>query len=74
MKIVVFGGTGLIGSQLVQRLVLASHEAVPAARYHGVDLITGDGLEQILAGAEVVINVANSPTSTRRRWSSSLRR
>src|SRR5215471_14465412 len=62
MKIVVIGGTGLIGSQVLQRLILASHEAVPAARYHGVDLITGDGLEQILEGAEVVINLANSPT------------
>ena len=62
MKIVVFGGTGVIGSQVVQKLTLASHEAVPAARHGGVDLITGDGLEQILEGAEVVINVANSPT------------
>jgi uncharacterized protein YbjT (DUF2867 family) len=62
MKIVVFGGTGLIGLQVVQRLILACHDAVPAARYHGVDLITGDGLEQVLEGAEVVINVTNSPT------------
>jgi uncharacterized protein YbjT (DUF2867 family) len=62
MKIVVFGGTGLIGLQVVQRLILASHDAVPAARYHGVDLITGAGLEQVLEGAEVVINVTNSPT------------
>jgi uncharacterized protein YbjT (DUF2867 family) len=62
MKIVVVGGTGLIGSQVVQKLTLASHQAIPAARYHGVDLITGDGLEQIFTGAEVVINVSNSPT------------
>ena len=62
MKIVVIGGTGLIGSQVVQKLTLASHEAVSAARSSGVDLITGAGLEQILKGAEVVINLANSPT------------
>jgi uncharacterized protein YbjT (DUF2867 family) len=62
MKIVVVGGTGLIGAQVVQKLTLASHEVVPAARYHGVDLITGAGLDRILEGAEVVINVANSPT------------
>jgi uncharacterized protein YbjT (DUF2867 family) len=62
VKIVVIGGTGLIGSQVVQKLTLARHEAVPAARSTGVDLMTGDGLEQILADAEVVISLANSPT------------
>ena len=62
MKIVVIGGTGLIGTQVLQRLILASHEAIPAARYHGVDLVTGEGLAQILEGAEVVINLTNSPT------------
>lgn len=62
MKIVVFGGTGRIGTQVVEKLTLAGHEAVPAARYTGVDLITGDGLERILAGVEIVINLANSPT------------
>jgi uncharacterized protein YbjT (DUF2867 family) len=62
MKLVVIGGTGLIGSQVVKKLTTAGHEAVPAAPDTGVDLITGEGLDQALAGAEVVINVANSPT------------
>ena len=67
MKIVVIGGTGRIGPHVVQKLTLASHETISlyvasAARSTGVDLITGDGLEQILKGAEVVINLANSPT------------
>jgi uncharacterized protein YbjT (DUF2867 family) len=62
MRIVVFGGTGFIGSQVVQKLALVRHEAISAARSSGVDLITGDGLEQILRGAEVVINLTNSPT------------
>jgi uncharacterized protein YbjT (DUF2867 family) len=62
MKLVVIGGTGLVGSQVVQKLTAAGHEAVPAAPDTGVDLITGNGLDQVLAGAEVVINVANSPT------------
>ncbi|HXW79440.1 MAG TPA: NAD(P)H-binding protein [Acidimicrobiales bacterium] len=61
MKIVVVGGTGLIGSGVVETLALAGHEAVPAARSTGVDLMTGDGLERILSGAEVVVNLANSP-------------
>lgn len=62
MKLTVIGGTGLIGSQVVQKLTAAGHEAVPAAPSTGVDLITGEGLEQALEGAEVVINLANSPT------------
>jgi uncharacterized protein YbjT (DUF2867 family) len=64
MKIVVIGGTGRIGSQVVQKLTLACHKAVPATRSSGVDLVTADGLEQVLKGAEVVINLSNSPTAT----------
>ncbi|WP_091345167.1 NAD(P)H-binding protein [Micromonospora rhizosphaerae] len=62
MKLTVIGGTGLIGSQVVQKLTAAGHEAVPASPSTGVDLITGEGLDQALAGADVVVNVANSPT------------
>lgn len=62
MKLVVIGGTGLIGSQVVKKLTAARHEVVPAAPDTGVDLITGQGLDQALEGAQVVINVANSPT------------
>src|SRR5262249_46432944 len=62
MKLTVIGGTGLIGSQVVQKLTAAGHQAVPAAASTGLDLITGKGLDQALEGAEVVINVANSPT------------
>lgn len=62
MKVTVIGGTGLIGSQVVQKLTAAGHEAVPAAPSTGVDLITGKGLDQAVEGAEVVVNVANSPT------------
>lgn len=62
MKLTVIGGTGLIGSQVVQKLTAAGHQAVPAALSTGLDLITGKGLDQALEGAEVVVNVANSPT------------
>jgi uncharacterized protein YbjT (DUF2867 family) len=62
MKITVIGGTGRIGSQVVQKLTAAGHEAVPAAPSTGVDLITGKGLDQALDGADVVTNLANSPT------------
>jgi uncharacterized protein YbjT (DUF2867 family) len=62
MKLTVVGGTGLIGSQVVQGLTAAGHQAVPAALSTGLDLITGEGLDQALEGAEVVVNVANSPT------------
>jgi uncharacterized protein YbjT (DUF2867 family) len=62
MKFTVIGGTGLIGSQVVKKLTAAGHQAVPAALSTGLDLITGKGLDQALEGAEVVVNVANSPT------------
>ncbi|MFC4018302.1 SDR family oxidoreductase [Micromonospora sp. GCM10011542] len=62
MKLTIIGGTGLIGSQVVQKLTAAGHEAVAAAPSTGVDLLTGKGLDQALDGAEVVVNVANSPT------------
>lgn len=62
MKATVIGGTGRIGSQVVQQLTEAGHEAVPAAPSTGVDLISGEGLDRALAGADVVIDLANSPT------------
>ncbi|MFI7283356.1 SDR family oxidoreductase [Micromonospora chersina] len=62
MKLTVIGGTGLIGSQVVEKLRAAGHEAVPAAPSTGVDLLTGEGLDRALEGAQVVVNVANSPT------------
>jgi uncharacterized protein YbjT (DUF2867 family) len=62
MKVTVIGGTGLIGSQVVRMLTDGGHEAVPAALSTGADLITGKGLDEALQGADVVVNVANSPT------------
>jgi len=62
MKIVVIGGTGRIGSLLVASLKAHGHEAVPAAPNTGVDVLTGKGLSQALAGAEVVVDLMNSPT------------
>ena len=62
MKVVVIGGTGLVGSQVIQKLTAAGHEAVPAALETGVDVVSGQGLDEALRGAAVVINVANSPT------------
>src|ERR1700755_3496286 len=59
MKIVVVGGTGLIGAKLVTRLAEAGHEAVPASPSTGVDVITGDGLGDALTGASVVVDVTN---------------
>jgi len=61
MKIVVIGGTGLIGSKLVEKLREAGHDAVPASPDSGVDTYTGQGLEQALDGAEVVVDVSNAP-------------
>jgi len=62
MKLTVIGGTGLIGSQVVQKLTAAGHQAVPAAPSTGVDVITGKGLDKALDGADVEINLTNSPT------------
>jgi uncharacterized protein YbjT (DUF2867 family) len=62
MRLTVIGGTGMIGSRVVQKLNGAGHQAAPAALSTGVDLLTGEGLDQALDGAEAVVNVANSPT------------
>jgi uncharacterized protein YbjT (DUF2867 family) len=62
MKIVVIGGSGLIGSKLVKRLRDAGHEGIAASPNSGVNTITGEGLTQVLAGAQVVVDVANSPS------------
>jgi uncharacterized protein YbjT (DUF2867 family) len=62
MKIVVIGGTGLIGSKLVSKLSEQGHEAVPAAPNTGVNTLTGEGLAEALEGAAVVVDVSNSPS------------
>jgi uncharacterized protein YbjT (DUF2867 family) len=62
MKIVVIGGTGLIGSKVVAKLEQRGHEAIAAAPNTGVNTITGEGLADTLAGAQVVVDVANSPS------------
>jgi uncharacterized protein YbjT (DUF2867 family) len=61
MKIVVIGGTGLIGSKLVEKLRRAGHEPLAAAPETGVDTYTGNGLEQALKGTQVVVDVSNAP-------------
>jgi uncharacterized protein YbjT (DUF2867 family) len=62
MKIVVIGGSGLIGSKLVNMLRECGHEAVPASPNTGVNTLTGEGLAEVLKGADVVVDVANSPS------------
>ncbi|MFI5631177.1 SDR family oxidoreductase [Streptomyces sp. NPDC051664] len=62
MKFAVMGGTGRIGSQVVKKLNAAGHEAVPHSLSTGVDVITGQGLDQAVAGVDVVVNLTNSPT------------
>src|SRR5215470_16525785 len=62
MKIVVIGGTGLIGSRLVKQLREHGQEAVAASPNSGVDTLTGQGLADVLQGASVVVDVSNSPS------------
>jgi uncharacterized protein YbjT (DUF2867 family) len=62
MKIVVIGGSGLIGANVVSRLRKKGHEVVAASPDTGVNTITGEGLKEALAGAEVVIDLVNSPS------------
>ena len=62
MKIVVIGGTGLIGTKLVKKLRERGDEALPASPSAGVNSVTGEGLAQALAGAQVVVDVSNSPS------------
>jgi uncharacterized protein YbjT (DUF2867 family) len=62
MKIVVIGGTGLIGSKTVAMLRKADHEVVAASPNSGVNTITGEGVKEAIAGAEVVIDLSNSPS------------
>jgi uncharacterized protein YbjT (DUF2867 family) len=61
MKIVVIGGTGLIGSKLVEKLSDAGHDALAASPNSGVDTFTGEGLAEALEGTQVVVDVANAP-------------
>jgi len=62
MKIVVIGGTGLVGSKLVNKLREHGHEAVAAAPNTGVNTLTGEGLAEVLKGVSVVVDVSNSPS------------
>ena len=61
MKIVVIGGSGRVGSNVVRRLDAQGHEAVAASPATGVDTITGEGLADVMAGADVVVDVSNAP-------------
>jgi uncharacterized protein YbjT (DUF2867 family) len=62
MKITVFGGSGLVGTKLVKRLRQNGHEVVAASRATGVNILTGEGLTDALKGAQVVVDVLNSPS------------
>lgn len=63
LKIVVIGGTGLIGSKVVAGLTEQGHEAIPASPRSGVNTITGEGLADAVAGAAVVVDVSNAPSN-----------
>ncbi|MCW2982783.1 MAG: NmrA family transcriptional regulator [Conexibacter sp.] len=61
MKIVVIGGSGRVGGNVVRRLVAQGHDPVPASPSTGVDTITGEGLAEVMTGADVVVDVSNAP-------------
>ena len=72
MKIVVIGGTGLIGSKVVAKLKQKGHEVLAAAPNTGINTITGEGLKEAMASTQGVIDLANSPSFEERRcWNSS---
>jgi uncharacterized protein YbjT (DUF2867 family) len=62
VKITVIGASGLIGSKVVELLTAEGHQAVPASRESGVDVLTGEGLGEALAGADALVDVVNSPS------------
>jgi uncharacterized protein YbjT (DUF2867 family) len=62
MKIVVIGGTGLIGSKVVSKLSERGYEVIAASPNSGVNTLTGEGLAEVLKGASVVVDVSNSPS------------
>jgi uncharacterized protein YbjT (DUF2867 family) len=62
MRLAVIGGTGLVGSQVVKILNSSGHEAMPHSPSTGLDLLSGQGLPEALKGADVVVNLTNSPT------------
>ncbi len=62
MKILIIGGNGLIGTKLVKKLHQLGHEAVAASRSSGVNTLTGEGLAEAMTGAQVVVDVTNSPS------------
>src|SRR3954462_6028466 len=62
MKIVVIGGTGLIGSKLIEKLTARGYEAIAAAPNTGVNTLTGERLAEVLKNASVVVDVSNSPS------------
>jgi uncharacterized protein YbjT (DUF2867 family) len=67
MKVAVAGGTGTVGHHVVAALEASGHEAVVLSRRTGVDLMTGDGLDAALAGADAVVDVTSTPTMSSRR-------